>query len=91
MYHPVLFATKFRLLNPFWISKKCENLVKNKISNNLPLEFELQRNHSPIKCYLNYTSQNELILIPKNPIRAVAPGQVKHFFFKIYLYGAKIT
>lgn len=85
MYHPVLFATKFRLSNPFWISKKCENLVKNLISDNLPLEFELQRNHSPIKCYLNYTNQNELILIPKNPIRAVASGQVKLFFISYFI------
>ncbi|KAI1710163.1 tRNA methyl transferase domain-containing protein [Ditylenchus destructor] len=95
-HHPSLFATKFAVMSPHWISGDGKSQTEKLISegNAANLEFRLQRNTPTIKCKLSQHPSNDEMLVvePRRPIRAAADGQTCVFYFGDECLGcAEIT
>ncbi|KHN88731.1 putative mitochondrial tRNA-specific 2-thiouridylase 1 [Toxocara canis] len=71
--HPVLFATEFVISEPEWIA---DSPLKQ--SDSTIVDFRCQRTHSALECTLSRIGNGCLKVVPKNPIRAAAPGQFGH-------------
>ncbi|KAH7726288.1 tRNA methyl transferase [Aphelenchoides avenae] len=72
-HHPSLYARKFVTKRPHWIRR---------IPERLNLEFRIQRTHPSLPCETRVAEDDpdKLIVIPRLPVRAAAPGQTCAFY-----------
>uniref|UniRef100_A0A0N5A7Z7 tRNA-5-taurinomethyluridine 2-sulfurtransferase n=1 Tax=Syphacia muris TaxID=451379 RepID=A0A0N5A7Z7_9BILA len=69
--HPSLFATEFIIKEPLWIANSPFNDSDNAVVN-----FRCQRTHPAFRCHLSRIEKGVLSVVPDNPVRAAAPGQM---------------
>ncbi|CAO4373967.1 unnamed protein product [Caenorhabditis nigoni] len=74
-HHPDLYATRFLINRPNWISSSdpLEEISSSKIL------CRIQRTHPPVPCKVE-KSKHYLSVEPKIPLRATAPGQMCVFY-----------
>lgn len=81
--HPLLFATEFVVSEPEWIAES--PLMK---SESVLVDFRCQRTHPAFECVLSRLENGFLKVVPKNPIRAAAPGQTCVFYLSDECLGS---
>uniref|UniRef100_A0A914R5K7 tRNA-specific 2-thiouridylase MnmA-like C-terminal domain-containing protein n=1 Tax=Parascaris equorum TaxID=6256 RepID=A0A914R5K7_PAREQ len=81
--HPLLFATEFVVSEPEWIAES--PLMK---SESVLVDFRCQRTHPAFECILSRLENGFLKVVPRNPIRAAAPGQTCVFYLSDECLGS---
>ncbi|VDD88027.1 unnamed protein product [Enterobius vermicularis] len=69
--HPSLYAKEFIIKEPSWIA---DSPFQN--SNTATVDFRCQRTHPAFRCTIILCPDGNLRVLPKNPVRAAAPGQM---------------
>ncbi|CAI5449255.1 unnamed protein product [Caenorhabditis angaria] len=74
-HNPKLYATKFEIEKPNWISgREDEDLDLDSVT------CRIQRTHPAIPCSSENLGNSRILVIPRVPLRAAAPGQMCVFY-----------